>query len=201
MTTELPGDSGQSSTEAAGTANDGKSGKESTKRRPGEALELVSVAAGPERDRYLPLLLLADEAELQVRSYYQTGDLFALRPAGAGPEAEAIGMVLAVPHGEAGAVELKAVAIAEGRQNQGWGQRMLALVLAELRGRGVSHVVVGTGNSGIGQLAFYQKAGFRLSHIERDFFTPACGYPPDLEENGIPLRDMVWMEQELVGSG
>ena len=36
-------------------------------------------------------------------------------------------------------------------------------------------VIVGTSSSGIGQLAYYQKTGFRLSWIERDFFnTPAA---------------------------
>jgi hypothetical protein len=57
--------------------------------------------------------------------------------------------------------------------------------------------VLGTGNSGIGQIAFYQKAGFRMWKIERDFFSEARGYPPDLEENGIPLRDMIWFDREL----
>ena len=37
-----------------------------------------------------------------------------------------------------------------------------------LRARGVRRVIVGTGNAGIGQLAYYQKAGFRLERIERD---------------------------------
>jgi hypothetical protein len=74
---------------------------------------------------------------------------------------------------------------------------MLAAVLAHLKARGVKRVVVGTGNCGIGALAYYQKAGFRLWKIERDFFSPARGYPAGLEENGIPLRDMVWMDQEL----
>jgi hypothetical protein len=77
------------------------------------------------------------------------------------------------------------------------GQRILAAVLADLTTRGVTRVVVGTGNSGVGQLAFYQKAGFRLWKIERDFFGPERGYPDGLEENGIPLRDMVWMDQTL----
>jgi hypothetical protein len=73
----------------------------------------------------------------------------------------------------------------------------LALVLADLRAGGVRRAIVGTGNSGIGQLAFYQKAGFRLWRIERDFFSPARGYPEGIEENGIPLRDMVWLDMEL----
>ena len=58
-------------------------------------------------------------------------------------------------------------------------------------------VVVGTGNSGIGQLAYYQRCGFRLWKIERNFFNSERGYPDGLEENGIPLRDMVWMDQDL----
>ena len=70
-------------------------------------------------------------------------------------------------------------------------------VLAELRATGVRRTIVGTASCGIGQLAFYQKTGFRLWKIERDFFTSERGYPEGLEENGILLRDMVWMEQIL----
>ena len=36
------------------------------------------LSPGPERDAYLPLLELADDSVAQVRSYYQTGTLFAL---------------------------------------------------------------------------------------------------------------------------
>ena len=49
----------------------------------------------------------------------------------------------------------------------------------------------------MGQLAFYQKTGFRLWKIERDFFSRERGYPEGIEEAGIPLRDMVRMDQEL----
>ncbi|MCC6943715.1 MAG: GNAT family N-acetyltransferase, partial [Thermomicrobiales bacterium] len=107
-----------------------------------------------------------------------------------------VGIVLAIPLGP-GEVELKAVAVDQRQHNRGLGTRMLALVLDDLKRRGFSRVVVGTGNSGIGQLAFYQKAGFRLLKIERDFFSPERGYPEGMEENGIPLRDMVWMEQSI----
>jgi hypothetical protein len=57
--------------------------------------------------------------------------------------------------------------------------------------------VVGTSNSGIGPLAYYQKAGFRLGWIERDFFNAARGYPDEFFENGIRIRDMVWMDLDL----
>lgn len=152
---------------------------------------LVRIPIGSERDQFLSLLLLADESEEQVRSYYQNGDLYALR-SDAG-QTLGITLVLRDKYG----VELKAVAVAPDLHGRGVGQRMLARVLVDLRARGETRAIVGTGNSGIGQIAFYQKAGFRLWKIERDFFSPARGYPDDMEENGIRLRDMVWFDQDL----
>jgi ribosomal protein S18 acetylase RimI-like enzyme len=156
----------------------------------GERLERI--AAGPARDELMPLLQLADDSETQVRSYYQRGVLFVLRAR----HRAALGMTLAIPEAN-GSVELKAVAVAPEFQGRGVGRRMLALVLAELRADGYRQARVGTGNSGIGQLAFYQKAGFRLRTIEHDFFVPERGYPEGIEENGILLRDMIWMDREL----
>ena len=151
-----------------------------------------AVPVGPQRDAYLPLFELADDSADQVLSYYQTGTLFALD----GPDSNPLGIVLAVDNPD-GSVELKAVAVDASRHGQGIGTRLLHAVLEELRDCGVTRVVVGTSSSGVGQLAYYQKAGFRLSWIERDFFSPERGYPEGLQEAGIPVRDMVWMDQEL----
>jgi ribosomal protein S18 acetylase RimI-like enzyme len=153
---------------------------------------LKSIAAGAEREQFLPLLLLADESLQQVRSYMQRGDLFAF----VDRDGAAVGIVLTIPEAD-GSVELKAVAVDAARQNLGIGQLMLAAVIEELRRRGVRRAVVGTANAGIGQLAYYQKAGFRLLGIERDFFSPARGYPAVMVDNGIRLRDMVWMDLDL----
>ena len=153
---------------------------------------LINVPPGAARERFLPLLLLADESLEQVRSYMHSGELYAL----IGHDGNALGIVLTVP-AENGAVELKAVAVDRAQQNRGIGRRLLAAVIEELRGRGVRRAIVGTANAGIGQLAYYQKAGFRLLRIERDFFSPARGYPAVMEDNGIRLRDMVWMDLEL----
>ncbi len=96
-----------------------------------------------------------------------------------------------------GTAELRAVAVAESAQGRGVGSEVVGEVCARLRGRGVRRVVVGTATSGVRQLAFYQRLGFRLSHVERDFFTRERGYPGDLTENGIPTRDMAWMDRDL----
>ena len=153
---------------------------------------LISIPSGAERERFLPLLLLADESLEQVRSYMHRGNLFAFVER----DGTAVGIVLTIA-AEEDSVELKAVAVDTARQNLGIGRRMLAAVLEELRRRGVRRAIVGTANAGIGQLAYYQKAGFRLLRIERDFFSPARGYPAVMEDNGIRLRDMVWMDLEL----
>jgi ribosomal protein S18 acetylase RimI-like enzyme len=87
------------------------------------------------------------------------------------------------------------VAVAEADQGAGIGRQMLEQVCRHLRGSGTRTVVVGTASSGGRQLAFYQRVGFRLSHIERDYFTGARGCPDDITENGIPTRDMVWMDR------
>jgi ribosomal protein S18 acetylase RimI-like enzyme len=154
---------------------------------------LQRVPCGAARERFLPLLLLADESEQQVRSYMQRGDLYVYASEA---ERDAAGVILAVAAGGA-TVELKAVAVARHLQGQGLGLRMMRAVIGDLRARGVRRVIVGTANAGIGQLAYYQKAGFRLLSVERDFFSPERGYPSHLEDNGIRLRDMVWMDQEL----
>jgi ribosomal protein S18 acetylase RimI-like enzyme len=154
--------------------------------------ELRVVPVGSQRDAYLPLFYLADDSVAQVHSYYQTGALFALDA----PEGTGIGIVLAIAATD-GSAELKAVAVDGSLHGQGVGTRMLLAALAELRACGIRRVVVGTSSAGIGQLAYYQKAGFRLSRIERDFFTPARGYPEGINENGIPVRDMVWMDLDL----
>jgi hypothetical protein len=60
---------------------------------------------------------------------------------------------------------------------------------------GYKTIEVGTGNSSIGQLALYQKCGFRITGIDRDFFIRH--YEEDIFENDIQCRDMVRLSQDL----
>ena len=160
-------------------------------------MRLRRVAADETREPYVPLLLLADEPE-PLRGYLESGDLYVLEDDTGTP----LGVTLAVPHRDGeNVVELKAVAVTVDQHNRGLGQRMLALVLSAVRERGARRVIVGTSNAGIGQIAFYQKAGFRLWRIERDYFTPERGYDPDARENGLLHRDMVWFDRTLEETG
>jgi GNAT superfamily N-acetyltransferase len=153
--------------------------------------QLLAVEPGPARDAWIPLLELADEPA-PLRAYVHDGELFGVLD-DAGEPLAAVLVITVEPE----VAELRAVAVAERAQGQGVGSRILEAVLDELRRRGTRTAVVGTASSGTRQLAFYQRCGFRLSHVERDFFTPEKGYPADISENGIATRDMVWMDRTL----
>lgn len=168
-------------------------------------MRVVGVPAGEDRKALLPLLYLADSAESHVRAHLDDGFAFALVDGDADDaddaddvdDAAAIGAVQAVPR-DGSLVELTLVAVAEDHQGRGVGKRMIALVLDELRRLGFERALVGTSNAGIGELAFYQRCGFRMLSIERDYFDAARGYDGTESENGIVHRDLVWFDQSLV---
>lgn len=91
-------------------------------------------------------------------------------------------------------VEIMELAIAPQRHGQGLGRQLLLFLIAEARQRGKQQLLVGTANSGIGQIAFYQKCGLRMDHVRRDYFRylrePAY-------ENGIRIRDMLVFRCDL----
>ena len=151
---------------------------------------MVTIESGPAREAWRALLELADEPGPLSR-YLHDGVLYGAvddrtqRPLGA---------VLVIEVDDRTA-ELRAVAVGEGEQGRGLGTWMVSEVCDRLRASSI-RIVVGTASSGTRQLAFYQRLGFRLTHVERDYFTEGCGYPPGLQENDIPTRDMVWMDLE-----
>jgi ribosomal protein S18 acetylase RimI-like enzyme len=153
---------------------------------------IETIASGRARETWVELLELADEPA-PLRRYLNEGTLYGVVDDASGrPRAAA----LTIDQSE-GTTELRAVAVAEGEQGTGLGSWLVSEVCERLRDRGIRRVVVGTATSGVRQLAFYQRLGFRLERIERDFFTTEKGYPADLSENGIPTRDMAWMDREL----
>ncbi|MBX3064276.1 MAG: GNAT family N-acetyltransferase [Anaerolineae bacterium] len=84
--------------------------------------------------------------------------------------------------------EIVYIAVAADRRGQGVGKQMIVALMAEARSRGMRAVLVGTANSSIGNIAFYQKCGFRMDHIRRDYFSYLT---QPVIEDGIPIRDMI----------
>jgi chromate reductase, NAD(P)H dehydrogenase (quinone) len=83
--------------------------------------------------------------------------------------------------------ELRYIAVVEGRRGEGHGRALIERIVRELEDTGGT-LEVGTGNSSLDNIAFYQRVGFRMAVIRRDYFAYV---DPGVEEFGIPLRDMV----------
>src|SRR5215208_5215758 len=66
--------------------------------------------------------------------------------------------------------EIMELAIAAERQRQGLGKRFVAWLIDEARRHGKTAVLVGTANASIDNVAFYQKCGFRMDHVRKDYF-------------------------------
>jgi N-acetylglutamate synthase-like GNAT family acetyltransferase len=154
------------------------------------ACDTVVVAPGVERDALLPLFRLADDSERQIRAYCQRGTLYVARRAG-----EAAGLLLTIRSGDT--AEVMSVAVAERFRRQRVGTRLVVAALDDLRRAAVRRVTVATATCSHDVMAFYQKRGFRMSWVEPDFFTEARGYSAGLAENGIPVRDRLWLTLDL----
>ncbi len=137
----------------------------------------------------LDLLLSADPSVERVRESLERGTVFV------GVEDGGV-VAVAVVGFENPAAELKNIAVAANRRRGGLGRRMLAHVLNYASEAGISRVTVGTGNSSLPQLAFYQKIGFRVVGVIAGYFD---GYRPPIFEDGIPCRDMIRLAIDLHG--
>lgn len=141
------------------------------------------------REEYKPLLLLADEEVDIVDAYLHEGELTAIRL-----DSAVVGVCLFVfPDEES--VEIKNIAISEAYRGKGIGKRVITKAAQQYKEKGYTSMIVGTSNSSIENLSFYQKAGFRFDHILPDYF---LRYPQPFYENGIRGIDMVVFRKSLL---
>lgn len=140
------------------------------------------------RETFLPQLLLADESEVAVRKYLDTGTLYKINCG-----EMLVGVALVVPQTDT-TIELKNIAIVPKYQGKGIGKEILRQLTEKCQKDGYQTVLVGTANSSIDNIAFYQKAGFRMEAIEKDFFSH---YPEPIYENGIRALDMIFFSKQL----
>ena len=136
----------------------------------------------PTTDAPMELLLLADPSEDKILSYLPKSKCFV-----ASIDGVVVGACLVQQLG-AGVHELMSIAIQPALQKFGYGTALLKCVIDFFRKSGSSQIEVGTGTFGY-QLAFYQRHGFRVTAIDRDFFVN--NYPEPIFEDGIQLFDML----------
>lgn len=92
-------------------------------------------------------------------------------------------------------LEIVNIAVIESCQNTGIGKLLVENAVNISKSKGASYLEVGTGNSSISQLAFYQKCGFRIIGVDVDFFKN--NYSEKIVENGIECLDMIRLRMNL----
>lgn len=92
-------------------------------------------------------------------------------------------------------IEFKNIAIKDMFQNKGYGYKLLTYGLEKCKQMNYRTAIIGTGNSSIGQLYLYQKAGFEIDHIIKNFFVN--NYTKDITENGILCKHMIVLKKIL----
>lgn len=130
----------------------------------------------------MDILLLADPSEEKLRAYLHRSKCFV-----ASRDGVVVGACV-VQALDAGAHELMSIAVRPTLQQSGHGSALLKWVIEYFHQAGARRLEVGTGSFGY-QLAFYQRHGFRVSGVDRDFFIRH--YPEPMFEDGIQLFDML----------
>ena len=137
----------------------------------------------------MSLLLDADPNEEKVASYLPNSQCY-----GAFEKGKCIAVCVLLPL-EENTFELINIAVAPDFQAKGIGSQLLNHVIQAVKAVPARKLVLGTGTFGY-QLTFYQRAGFRVCSVDRDFFLK--NYPEPIYENGIQHKDMLRLELDLV---
>lgn len=132
------------------------------------------------------LLLIADPSKENINKYLNRGEIYL-----AYLENILVGTyVLTKENGNI--VELKNIAVDLQYQGKGIGKTLVMDAIEKAKNQNVRRIIVGTGNSSLSQLTFYQKCGFRIFDVKKDFFIK--NYTKEIIENGIICTDMIMLE-------
>lgn len=135
------------------------------------------------------LFLLADPSYKQINSYIQKSVIY-----GAYLNDILIASYALLPVNEL-TVEIKNIAVSENVQRKGVGTLLLEHAKETAISMGFKQITIGTANSSIYQLLFYQKCGFELFELKKHFFTD--NYPEPIFENGIQAKHIIMLSYSL----
>ncbi|SEC41760.1 aminoglycoside 6'-N-acetyltransferase I [Tenacibaculum sp. MAR_2009_124] len=141
------------------------------------------------KDIPFELLEVADPSTEHIQSYLKTGSCYIAKN-----QKKLIG-VLVLNAIDSETAEIKNIAIKESEQGKGFGKKILQVAEMIAKEKGYQKLIIGTGNSSVGQLALYQKAGFEMQSIKKDFFLK--NYSELIFENGIQCKHMVVLEKSI----
>ena len=138
-----------------------------------------------DKKQYLPLLLIGDESEIMIDRYLDSGTLYVGIFNGK-PIAVCVTVNL-----DPTTVEVKNLAVDAEYRRHGYGCRMLEYVESQYSNK---KIILGTGETP-STLRFYKSCGYFYSHRIPNFFTD--NYPIPIIEEGVTLRDMIYLKKTI----
>lgn len=138
------------------------------------------------KKRYIDLLLLGDEDEKMIDKYLERGEMYILDDNGIKAEC------VVTDEGNK-ILEIKNIAVSPKFQKQGYGKKLIEFI-TEKYSENFSVIQAGTGDSPF-TIPFYEKCGFRKSHIVKNFFID--NYKNPIYEEGVQLIDMIYLQKNL----
>ncbi|WP_212003217.1 GNAT family N-acetyltransferase [Chitinophaga sp. HK235] len=151
--------------------------------------QLVTELLGQEASMPYDLLLLADPSIDMINTYISGSYVYI-----ALLEKARVGVYVLLPLDNE-KVEVKNIAVHEAWQGRGIGKYLLQDAAVKARSLGFTTLVIGTGNSSVAQLYLYQRSGFDITAIHRNFFIEH--YTTPIYENGIQCKHMIMLEKPL----
>lgn len=137
------------------------------------------------------LLLLADPNKELIDKYLKVGECFVAR----NENNEIIGEYVLLNNPDR-IFEIINVAVDPKYQGQGYGKMLILDAISRAKDRCAQKIDISTGNSSFTQLALYQKCGFRIVGIYKNFFVN--NYPGPIFENGIQCVDKIMLSIDFL---
>lgn len=136
------------------------------------------------------LLLLADETLEAIDRYIHKSDCYVFEQ-----EGKILG-IYALFRIDNDHVEIKNIAVLEAFQGKGIGTLLIRDAIQKAKDEQYKTILIGTANTAFQQLYLYQKEGFEMDHIKKNFFID--NYPKPIYEKGILLNHMIMLKKALV---
>lgn len=138
------------------------------------------------KKRYIDLLLLGDEDEKMIDKYLERGEMYILDDNGIKAEC------VVTDEGNK-TLEIKNIAVSPKFQKHGYGKKLIEFI-TEKYSENFSVIQAGTGDSPL-TIPFYEKCGFKKSHIVKNFFID--NYKNPIYEERVQLIDMIYLQKNL----
>lgn len=93
------------------------------------------------------------------------------------------------------ASEILYISIVKNFRTKGYGKKVITLIIEKAKKMDKNYILVGTGNSSLNNIIFYQKCGFRFYSIIKDHFSYI---EPPIKEFNIELKDMIMFKYNII---